>query len=92
MGIVKINNPKIELEKIVTNSSLTNGQKEIWYNFIHIIAKSDAIAILETLQEDEKTLFFLTENLTDKFNAITNGDKDSWKVIIEKEKKYIKSN
>ena len=90
MGII-INKPKIELKTIIFNSSLSNKQKENWYNFIHTIIEQDAILILKTIQEDETTLNFLTENLEKKLNALKTGDKNAWKNIVKEEKEYIKS-
>ena len=91
MGITKINNPKIKLKTIITDSSLNDGQKETWYNFIHTIIKQDAISILKTIREDETTLSFLTENLEEKLSTLKTGDKNVWKEIVKKEKEYIES-
>jgi len=91
MGIIKIDNPKIELKTIIADSSLSDEQKNIWYNFIHTIIEQDAISIIKTIQEDETTLSFLTENLEEKLSALKTGDKNVWKDIVKKEKEYIES-
>lgn len=91
MGIIKIDNPKIELKTIIADSNLNDKQKEIWYNFIHTIIEQDVMSILKTIQMDETTLNFLTENLDEKLKAIKTGDKNSWQDIVKKEKEYIES-
>lgn len=89
MGIIKIDNPKIELTKIIAESKLSDKQKDAWFNFINIVIEQDTIPIIQVLQEDATTLDFLTENLEEKFNAIKSGDKNNWKEIIKKEKEFI---
>lgn len=92
MGIIKIDNVKIGLKKIISDSDLGEGKKYLWSNFIHAIAEEDALAILETLQDDIRALDFLTENLEEKIKAINSGDKNSWQEIIRKEKEFIGKN
>ncbi len=91
MGIIKIDKSKINLKSLIFDSKLRDEQKEIWYEFIKVLAEDNAMIILKTIQEDETALSFLTENLEKKIKAIKTGDKNSWKDIIKREKDYIES-
>lgn len=91
MGLITTNNPKIELNTVITDSRLSDQQKETWYQFIDVIIESDALSILSTIKEDTNVLDFLTENLEEKLKAMKTGNKNDWNNIVKKEKDYIES-
>lgn len=82
------NNPKVQLQTIILQSSLQESQKKLWHNFIDKIP-DDATAILDVLDDDVGSLEFLTKNLEEKMNAIKIGDKAAWEMIIKEEKQFL---
>lgn len=80
-----------KLIKIIINSSLEYGQKQIWCNFIHQVTDREIIPILQTLEDNPNNLNFLTKNLQDKLQAIKTQNKTALDKILKEEKEYLKN-
>jgi hypothetical protein len=78
-----------ELQEIVTESSLTEKEKNVWYFLIKTAPEEELINFLDVFKEDANTISFLTQNLMDKLVAIGNKDIQKQKEIIEKEKEFL---
>jgi hypothetical protein len=84
-----INETKDRLNKIIKESSLSEEQKTMWFDFIGTSSSDNLKPIEEMLAEDGTMLTFLTKNLEDKINLANSGNHSDRKKIIEEEKEYV---
>lgn len=93
MGIAQsvYEKPKTALRRIITSSALAEAQKDMWMFFIDTVTEKEIIPILDAVASDAGALLFLTENLTEKAEAMRKKDTSLWQKIVEKEKAYLKS-
>lgn len=89
MSIAKINIKKIELEKMIEGSVLSNDQKDLWFNFIGKVSGEEIVSVLSVLKDDINTLDLLTKNLQNKLEAISSKDTQKWQGVIADQKEYL---
>lgn len=76
---------------IIENSRLEKTHKSLWEIFLAIISDSQAGEVMELLKTDQKYIYFLTENIKEKFWAMKKLDKKCMDGIVAKEKEYLLS-
>lgn len=71
---------------IIKNGSLSAHEIELWRNVLKDMPENISREILLALEKDSNQLIFLTENLKEKLDAVTNKNIQKWNKILEKEK------
>jgi uncharacterized pyridoxamine 5'-phosphate oxidase family protein len=78
-----------EILIIIENSRLEPTHRSLWEIFLAIISEEQAQEIMELLKSHPDHVYFLTENIKEKFWAMKKLDKKSMDGIIAKEKDYL---
>ena len=66
--------PKINLKERIFNSTITEDEKWVWYNFLHVVPETDLLPIVDALDEDPSLIGEMTKNL---FLALASSSRDS---------------
>lgn len=74
---------------LIENSRLETTQKSLWEIFLTIISDQQAGDILEVMKMDQKHIYFLTDNIEEKFWAMKSFNNKVLGDIIAKEKNYL---
>lgn len=80
---------KKEILEIINNSRLETTQKSIWEIFLEVSTEKQIGAIVELLKIDPEQIYFLTQNIQDKFWAMKTMNRKSMQGIMAQEREYI---
>lgn len=80
-----------KLVKTISNSSLEDEQKQVWYNFISNITGQEIAMVMQTIEEDPNNLDFLSRNLQKKLHSIKTQNETALEKILREEEKYLDS-
>ena len=78
-----------KLIKTISSSSLEDGQKQVWYNFINNITGQEIAMVMQTIEDDPNNLDFLSKNLQNKLQLIKTQNKTALEKILKEEEKYL---
>jgi len=76
-----------KLDKLISDSNLTQEQKMLWKLFLHISSEEENEAVFEAADSREN-LSLLTNHLVDKISNMSEANKEAWTKLLEDEEKF----
>ena len=80
-----------QLSEFISRIKLSDATKQLWYQLFRKLSPTDILELHSALLEKPELIFELSENLSNKINAIRNADTLEMDQIIDQEVELIEN-
>jgi len=81
---------KQELKNIIEASNLSTEDKKMWDNFLQVATEVQIGIVYDFLKDNPAELEFMTNNLKEKIEAVSQKNQNKLEEIKRKEDEYLK--